>query len=123
MCSTSRTSISPDTVCQLMNKRQQVTEVFVAIQHLLKSNNSNKSFVQQSSTVNLFKYSSIQEDVSNSGSPCRMPRFLVCTALYSVQMWSAVKGTIFPYWRIITGGMNCVLHEPITSSVNFDIFI
>ena len=37
-------------------------------------------------------------------------------------MYPEVKGAIFPYWRIITGGMNCVLHEPITCSVKFDIF-
>ena len=47
-------------MCQVINK-QQVTEVFVADQHLLKSNNSNKSCVQQSSTIKLLKYSSIQE--------------------------------------------------------------
>ena len=43
-------------------------------------------------------------------------------ALYSVQKWSAVNGTSFHNLRIITGGMNCVLHEPITCSVRFDIF-
>ena len=42
--------------------------------------------------------------------------------LYSVQMWSTVKGAIFPYWSIITGGMHCVLHEKITCSVKLDIF-
>ena len=36
-------------------------------------------------------------------------------------MWSEVKGTILPYWSIITGGMNCALHEPIICSVRFDI--
>ena len=43
-------------------------------------------------------------------------------ALYSVQKWSAVKGTIFPYWSIITKGMNRDLYEPITGSVKFDVF-
>ena len=37
-------------------------------------------------------------------------------------MLSAVNGPIFHDWRIITGGMNCVLHEPITCSFKFDIF-
>ena len=37
-------------------------------------------------------------------------------------MLSAVDGAIFHDWRIITGVMNCVLHEPITCSVRFDIF-
>ena len=36
-------------------------------------------------------------------------------------MLSAVNDTIFHDWRIITGGMNCVLHEPIICSVRFDI--
>ena len=43
--------------------------------------------------------------------------------LYSVQKWSAVSGGVFHDWRIITGGMNCVLHEPIPCSVNFHVFI
>ena len=56
-----------------------------------------------------------------------MPRFLVCTSIYrdeivSKCIYPEVKGAIFPYWRIITWGMNCVLHEPITCSVKFDIF-
>ena len=38
-------------------------------------------------------------------------------------MCSEVNGIIFYDWRIITGGMNCVIHEPITGSVNFDVFI
>ena len=51
-----------------------------------------------------------------------MPRFLVCTALYVVQMWSAVKGAIFHDWKIITGGMNSGSFEQITGSVNFDVY-
>ena len=43
--------------------------------------------------------------------------------LYSVQKWSAVNGIVFHDWRIITGGMNCVLHKPITCSINSDVFI
>ena len=50
-----------------------------------------------------------------------MPRNELCMTLYSVQKWSAVNGIIFHDWRIITGGMICVLHEPITCSVRFDI--
>ena len=38
-------------------------------------------------------------------------------------MCPEVKGIIFHDWRIITGGMNCVLHKPVTDSVNFDAFI
>ena len=53
---------------------------------------------------------------------CRMSRELVCMTLYSVQKCSAVNGIVFQDWRIITGGMNCVLHKPITCSVRFDIF-
>ena len=51
-----------------------------------------------------------------------MPREMVCLGLKSVQKWSAVKGARFHDWRIITGGMNCVLHESITCSVRFDGF-
>ena len=43
--------------------------------------------------------------------------------LYSVQKWSAVNGIVFHIWRTITGGMSCVLHEPITGNINFDVFI
>ena len=38
-------------------------------------------------------------------------------------MCPEVNGIIFHDWRIITGGMNCVIHEPVTDSVNFDVFI
>ena len=34
-----------------------------------------------------------------------------------------VKGAIFPYWTIITGGMNWDSYEPTTDSVSFDVFI
>ena len=37
-------------------------------------------------------------------------------------MCPEVNGIVFHDWRIITGGMNCVLHEPITCSVRIDIF-
>ena len=60
---------------------------------------------------------------SELSNPAGMPRFLVGTGLYSVQMCPEVNGSIFHDWRIITGGMNCVLHEPITGSVNFNVFI
>ena len=62
-------------------------------------------------------------DVSESSNPTGMPRFPVCTSLYSVQKCPEVNGIIFHDWTIITGGMNCVLHEPITGSVNFYVFI
>ena len=51
-----------------------------------------------------------------------MPREMVCFSLYSVQKWSEVKVTSFHNWRIIPGGMNCVLHKPITCNVRFDVF-
>ena len=40
-----------------------------------------------------------------------------------VKIYPEVNDIILQDWRISTGGMNCVLHEPITGSVNFDIFI
>ena len=40
-----------------------------------------------------------------------------------VKIYPEVNDVILQDWRIITGGMNCVLHEPITGSVNFDVFI
>ena len=97
-------------------------------QYLLKSNNSNKCCVQQSSNIhiepNLYKCCGCHGVMfSELSNPAGMPRFLVCTGLYSVQMCPEVNGNIFHDWRIITGGMNCVLHEPITGSVNFDVFI
>ena len=60
---------------------------------------------------------------SESSNPAGMPRFQVCTALYSVQKCPEVNSIVAQYWTIIRGGMNCVLHEPITGSVNFDVFI
>ena len=36
-------------------------------------------------------------------------------------MWSAVKGTNFTDRSITVGGMNCVLHEPITCSIRFHV--
>ena len=42
--------------------------------------------------------------------------------VYSVQKCPEVNGIVVQYWTIITGGMNCVLHEPITGSVNFDVY-
>ena len=52
----------------------------------------------------------------------RMPRFWVCTALYSVQKCPEVNGIIFHDWKIITGGMNSGSFEPITGSVSFDVY-
>ena len=51
-----------------------------------------------------------------------MPREMLCMSLNSVQKGSAVKRASFHYWRIITGSMNCDLHEPIIDSVRFDVF-
>ena len=52
----------------------------------------------------------------------RMPRFWVCTALYSVQKCPEVNGIIFHDWKIITGGMNRGSYKPITGSVKFDVY-
>ena len=52
----------------------------------------------------------------------RMARSWVCTALYSVQKCPEVNGVIFHDWKIITGGMNSGSFEPITGSVNFDVY-
>ena len=49
-----------------------------------------------------------------------MPRYELRMTLYNVHKWTAVDGFVLHDWRIITGGMNCVLHKPITYSVNFD---
>ena len=48
---------------------------------------------------------------SESSNPAGMPRFWVCTALYSVQKCPEVNGIVVQYWTIITGGMNCVLQS------------
>ena len=81
MCSTSRTSISPIRITT--SHRSNCCN-----QYLLKSNNSNKSCVQQSSTIepNLDKccgcHGVMFAELSN---PAGMPRFLVCMVLYGVQ--------------------------------------
>ena len=82
MCSTSRTSISP---IRITSHRSTCCN-----QHLLSSNNSNKSCVQQSSTIhiepNLYKCCGYHEVMfSELINPAGMPRFLVCTVLYRVQ--------------------------------------
>ena len=59
---------------------------------------------------------------SESSHPAGMPRFWVCTALYSVQKYPEVNGIIFHDWKIITGGMNRNLFGPITGSVIFDVY-
>ena len=59
---------------------------------------------------------------SESSNPAGMPRFWVCTALYSVQKCPEVNGIVVQYLTIITGGMNRGSYEPITGSVKFDVF-
>ena len=59
---------------------------------------------------------------SKLSNPGRMPREMVCMSLYSIQKWSALNGNSFNDWIIITEDMNCVLHEPITCSVRFDVY-
>ena len=63
-----------------------------------------------------------QEDVSNFIKPLQNAQIRAVHDLFSVQKWSAVNGIVFHDWRIITWGMNYVLHEPITCSVRIDIF-
>ena len=97
MCSTSRTNISP---IRIITSHRSIC----CNQYLLKSNNSNKSCVQQSSTVKLFKYSSIlyRRMFPISSSPCRMPRFQVCTGFL---VSSKVPECI---WRSLLIGANCL---------------
>ena len=85
MCSTSRTSVSP---FRITSHRS-----ICCNQHLLSSNNSNKSCVQQSSSIhiepNLYKCCGCHGVMFSEVSyPAEMTRFLVCTVLYRVQEWS-----------------------------------
>ena len=94
-------------------------------QYLLKSNNSNKSCVQQSSTIQIEPsqcHGCRRLMFSESSNPAGMPRFWVCTALYSVQKCPEVNGVNFHVWKIITGSMNSGSFEPITGSVKFDVY-
>ena len=94
-------------------------------QYLLKFNNWNKSCVQQSSTIHKEPsqcHGCCGSMFSESSNPAGMPRFWVCTALYSVQKCPEVNGIIFHDWKIIIGGMNRGSYEPITSSVKFDVY-
>ena len=85
MCNTSRTSIN--------SIRITTHRSICCSQHLFSSNNSNKSCVQQSSTIhiepNLYKCCGccgmMFSELCNLAG---MPRFLVCTVLYRVQEWS-----------------------------------
>ena len=109
MCCTSRTSISPNG----MTTSHRINCCSIA-------------FIEtrfQQKLCSTIKYQVIHHRrmFPNSSNPCRMPRYELCMTLYSVQKWSAVNGIVFHDWRIITGGMNCVLHEPITCSVRIDI--
>ena len=128
MCSTSRTSISPigittghRSICC------SIAFIEIKFQQKLCATFKYRTYRTKHELIwkYLPKYSSVIHGVmfSELSNPAGMPRFLVCTGLYSVQMWSAVKGVIFPYWSIITGGMNWSSYEPITANVNFDVFI
>ena len=80
MCSTSRTSISP---IRITSHRS-----ICCNQHLLSSNNSNKSYVQQSSTIhiepNLYKCCGCHGVMfSELSNPAGMPRLHMCTVLYN----------------------------------------
>ena len=90
MCSTSRTSISP------IGKINNITELMLHYNIYCHLTIPTKAVCNNQV---LSSYSSLSHSAG-------IPRFRVCTGLYSVQMWSAVKGAIFSYWSIITGGMN-----------------
>ena len=95
MCSTSRTSISP---IRITSDRSNCCN-----QYLLSSNNSSKSCVQQSSTIhiepNLYKCCGCHGVMfSELSNPAGMPRFWVCTGLYSVQKVSRMHLEIIADW-------------------------
>ena len=117
MCSTSRTSISPIGITT--SHRSNCCN-----QYLLKSS-SNKSCVQQSST----KYKEPSQYhgcrglmFSVSSHPAGMPRFQVCTGLYSVQKCPEVNGIVVQHCIIIPGGIHQNSYEPITAVDRFDVF-
>ena len=119
MCSTSRTSISP---IRITTSHRSIC----CNQYLLKSS-FNKSCVQQSSTIhkepNLYKccwcHGVMFSELSN---PAGMPRFWVCTDLYSFQKCPEVNGIVVQYWTIIPGGIHQSSYEPITGVDRFDVF-
>ena len=118
MCSTSRTSISP---IRITTSHRSIC----CNQYLLKSNNSNKSYVQQSSTIHtepsLYRCCGVMfTELSN---PTGMPRFRVCTALYSVQKLSRMHLGIVADWGAWSRSLYSALYEPITGHVSFDAFI
>ena len=51
-----------------------------------------------------------------------MPRFLVCTGLYSVQKCPEVNDIVAQYWTIIPGGIHQSSYEPIMDVDRFDVF-
>ena len=59
---------------------------------------------------------------SKLSNPTGMPRFWVCTGLYSVQKCQEVNGIVFLHWTIIPGVIHQSLYEPITGVDRFDVF-
>ena len=50
-----------------------------------------------------------------------MPRFCVCTVLYSLQKGSGLNGIIFHDWEIITEVIPLFTYEPITTVDRFNV--
>ena len=50
-----------------------------------------------------------------------MPRFCVCTVLYSLQKGSELNGVIFYDWEIITEVIPLFPYEPITAVDRFNV--
>ena len=50
-----------------------------------------------------------------------MPRFCVCTVLYSLQKGSGLNGIIFHDWEIITEGIPLFPYEQITGVDRFNV--
>ena len=116
MCSTSRTSISP---IRITTSHRSIC----CNQYLLKSNNSNKSCVQVHTEPSLYRCCGCCGVMfSELSNPAGMPRFWVCTTLYSVQKCPEVNGIVVQYWTIISGGIHQNSYEPITGVDRFDVF-
>ena len=103
MCSTSRTSISS---IGITTSHRSIC----CKQYLLKSS-SNKSCVQQSSTIHtepsLHRCCGCHGVMfSKLSNPAGMPRFQVCTGLFRVQKSPEVNGIVAQYWTIIPGGIH-----------------
>ena len=120
MCSTSTTCISP---IRITSHRS-----ICCNQHLLSSNNSNKSCVQQSSTIqiepNLYKCCGCCGVMfSELSKPAGMPRFLVCTVYLGSRNGPRMHLVIVADWRAWYWGSYSPLSEPITGHGSFDVYL